>query len=29
MLGQDDIDPTEMTDADKAIDPRSYTSKNV
>ena len=29
MLGQDDIDPSEMTDADKAIDPRSYTAKNV
>lgn len=29
MLGQDDIDPTEMTDAQKANQPRSYTAKNV
>jgi len=29
MLGQDDVDPAQMTDAEKAEDPRSYTSKNV
>ena len=29
MLGQDDVDPAQMTDAEKAEDPRSYTAKNV
>jgi regulator of sigma E protease len=29
MLGQDDMDPAQMSDEDIAEDPRSYTAKNV